>query len=146
MRRVVFSSVLDATVIRRSGPPPPAREALRRPARPAGPFSTGTAPAPLDGPRCCTLLALATLRGRQAVESETTPRRRSAAGVALSGRVGRRPDLHAGRVRIFSAAIGGPAFVPTFVPLHRVEFREFSPLAFVYIQSRRDAAAEVESR
>ena len=73
MRRVVFSSVLDATVIRRSGPPPPAREALRRPARPAGPFSTGTAPAPLDGPGCCTLLALATLRGRQAVESETTP-------------------------------------------------------------------------
>ena len=37
------------------------------------PFSTGTAPAPLDGPGCCTLLALATLRGRQAVESETTP-------------------------------------------------------------------------
>ena len=72
MRRVVFSSVLDATVIRRSGPPPPAREALRRRStRPA--FSTGTAPAPLDGPRCCTLLALATLRGRQAVESETTP-------------------------------------------------------------------------
>ena len=27
----------------------------------------------VDGPRCCTLLALATLRGRQAVESETTP-------------------------------------------------------------------------
>jgi hypothetical protein len=30
MRRVVFSSVLDATVIRRSGPPPPAREAPSR--------------------------------------------------------------------------------------------------------------------
>ena len=92
MRRVVFSSVLDATVIRRSGPPPPAREALRRRSTDdATVFSTGTAPALLDGPRCCTLLALATLRGRQAVESETTPpaergaSRFPAASVAVPG-------------------------------------------------------------
>ena len=122
MRRVVFSSVLDATVIRRSGPPPPAREALRR--RSTRPFSTGTAPAPLDGPGCCTLLALATLRGRQAVESETTPRRSAARRAFRPRRSRSRPT---GSARISSAArSAGPRL---FQRLFRFTGSSFGSLA-----------------